>query len=170
MALPQNFFLLWQMLVWDLSQGVSSDCRLSEARWCHHQHGLDKNQVAVVHFINSSAAVQFRNRCDLVVQARQGRHSMTESGKPVTVSLKPTNREPFPGFPPPVSNGAVKNEERVGCVIAHLPKDAGRKAVPPPQLYMKCGRCNEAVWWTGLVAIHTPWNMTWVTPRSLSHH
>lgn len=114
MALPQNFFLLWQMLVWNLSQAVSTDCCLSEAQWCHHQHGLDKNQVAVVHFINSSAVVQFRNRCDPVMQAWQGRHSMIESGKPVTVLLKLTNREPFPGFPPPVSNGAVKNEQCVG--------------------------------------------------------
>lgn len=65
MALPQNFIPLWQILFWDMSQGVSADCCLSEAEWCHHQHSLDENQVAVARFINSSAAVQLMNRCDV---------------------------------------------------------------------------------------------------------
>lgn len=170
MALPQNFFPLWQMLVWDMSRGVSADCCLSEAQWCHHQHGLDKNQVAVVHFINSSAVVQFRNRCDLVMQAWQQWHSTIESGKPVTVLLKLMNREPSPDFPPPMSNGAVKTEERVGSIIAHLPKDTVWKAMPPPHVYMKWGRCNEAIWRTSLAATHTPCNITCLMPRSLSYH
>lgn len=71
MALPQNSIPLWQMLLWDMSRGVSADCCLSEAEWCHYQHGLDENQAAVAHFINSSAAVQLRNRCDLVMQAQE---------------------------------------------------------------------------------------------------
>lgn len=113
MALPQNFIPLWQMLVWDMSRGVSADCSVSEAQWCHHQHSLAKNQVAAVHFINSSAAVQFKNRCDLAMQAWQRWHSTVESGKPVTVLLKLMNREPSPCFPPAMSNGAVKNTKNV---------------------------------------------------------
>lgn len=86
-------------LVWDMSRGVSADCCLSEAEWCHHQHSLDENQVAVVHFINSSAAVQLRNRCDLVMQAQEWWHSYDPVWKAHSSFVKTNEQGTLPPVP-----------------------------------------------------------------------
>lgn len=109
-GIPSKLLPLGADVSLDMPQRLSADCWLSEAQRCHHQHGLDRNQVAAVHVVNSSAAAQLRNRCGLMMRAWQRWRSTIKSGKPVTVLLKLTNRE----FPPPspfllpTSDGAVK--------------------------------------------------------------
>lgn len=93
----------------DVPQRASADCWLSEAQRCHHQHGLDRNQVAAVHIINSSAAAQLGNRCGPVTRAWQRWHGTSEAGKPRTVLLNLTNRE-FPRSSP-----LLAPCERWGC-------------------------------------------------------